>query len=129
MVWGLLELGAVELDNDPAALACARVPTGESNGGTVGIDAGAGAAVTVAVPVAAAVLLTVPGAVVEGIDVEGGKVATGGPTLGPAVVLNPGVADAVEAEVEAKMVGMFELPVLLLSVEPVAPLLARRTPI
>jgi hypothetical protein len=116
-------LGAVELVDELAAPACARVPTGESNGGTAGIDAGAGEAVTVAVAVA--VLLTVVGAVVEGVEVEGGKAVTAGPVLAAAVVLNAGGAAALAAEVEAKRVGMFALPVLV-SVEPVAPLLPRR---
>jgi hypothetical protein len=80
------------------------------------------------VTVAVALLPTVVGAVAEGVEVEGGKVVTAGPALAVAVVPSAGVADVVEAEVEAKMAGMFELPVLL-SVEPVAPLLTRRTPI
>ncbi len=126
MVWELLEFGAVELVDEPAALACPRLPTGESNGGTVGVDAGVGAAVTVADPLAVAVLLTGVGAVVEGVGVEGGNVVTGGPVLAAAVVLDAGGAAAVAAEVEAKIVGIFELPVLL-SVEPVAPLLERST--
>ena len=85
---------------DPAALACPRVPTGESKGGTVEVDASVGAAATVAVPMAVAVLPTVVGVVDEGIGVEGGKVVTGGPALGAAVVPDAGVAAAVEVEAE-----------------------------
>jgi hypothetical protein len=52
---------------------------------------------------------------------------TGGPVFAAAVLLNACVAAAVAAEVEAKTVGIFALPLLLLlSVEPVEPLLARR---
>jgi hypothetical protein len=115
---------ALEPDVDPAALACPRVPTGDSKGGTVGVEAGAGAAVTVAVPVAVAVV----GAVVEGDEVGAGEVVTGGLTPGPAVVPDADVVDAVAAEVEAKRVGIFALPLLLVSVEPVEALLMERAP-
>ena len=81
---------------DPAALACPRVPTGESNGAVVAVGAGAGAAVVGAV----AVELTAVEAVVEGVGVEAGKVVTGGPALGAAVVPDAGVAAAVEVEAE-----------------------------
>ena len=128
MVGALPGMMVLEPDVDPAALACPRVPTGESKGGTAGVEAGAVAAVTVAVPVAVAVavLLTVVGAVVEGDEVGAGKVVTGGPTPGPAVVPDAGVADAPAAEVLAKTVGIFALPVLLVSVEPVEALLVSR---
>jgi hypothetical protein len=93
---GIEEFGA---NVDPAVLACPRVPTGESNGGTAGVvvELGDGEAVVELV----AVELTVVGAVVEGVDVEVAKDVTGGLTFGAAVVPKAGVEAAVEAAVGA----------------------------
>ena len=96
MVEGSPGIEVLDAAVDPAALACPRVPTGESNGAVVAVGAGAGAAVVGAV----AVELTAVEAVVEGVGVEAGKVVTGGPALGAAVVPDAGVAAAVEVEAE-----------------------------
>jgi hypothetical protein len=121
---------ALELEADPAPLACPSVPTGESNGGIVvlGVEEEVDDAVVESVVMAVAVELTVVEAVVEGVEVEAATVVTGGVTLGAAVVPNAGDEAAVEGEVEAKILGVFALPLPLLSVEAVEPSLMLRAP-
>src|SRR5258708_4987661 len=120
MVGALLGFVELEPDADPAALACPSNPTGESNGGTVGVGVEVAVvavpeeSTVTAVVVAVAVPeeLTVVDAVDEGVGVAVGEIVMG-VTPGPAVVPKAGVVAGVETEVDAKTLGMFALPLLL----------------